>query len=428
MTAASSPTLLSLSSSNVSAGNTNLTLTGANLLDSNNFAQGVLTNTITGDVVVLSSSSSSAVVWSIGYNLVSGTYAVKVRNAYGESNSLQLVVTWNPGTLNVTAGSTAGGIVKFSSGAGYPSSIDGVAFSVTVSTSTTKYPTNIITCCTGNTLELEMPTAADGSVLVISFAGPVNTVNYTFYYSTNSTPAANIIALMDLDNGDKKVSFFNTTDLTATINSIRLVSTLDSSHSINVNVGSLVVTQSGTSVFTSFTATLKAGSYKLLANTSPYGYILMNTTVNVPFPTNYAPSSPQLSFNGGQVTITADLLSPVSYITVNGFRGSILTYSDTAVTYAVPALVTTDTQTAFTLASVALLPTSQFTLISDQPSNPSLPYSFDNSITTYYSSTNSECWMGLDSGQNLATSVSRISFFANLNWPNVAQYILYSTF
>jgi len=75
------------------------------------------------------------------------------------------------------------------------------------------------------------------------------------------------------------------------------------------------------------------------------------------------------------------------------------------------------------------LSSTQFTVFSDQNASVSnASVSFDGLTSTFYSSPNTQCWIGLDAGVGLAASISRISFFPNLGWTNVASKILYSTF
>jgi hypothetical protein len=122
-------------------------LNGTFLVDSNNFAEVTLTNTVTGDVVVFSATniSNTSVTFNVTKDVISGSYLVKVRNAIGESNGLSLVVYWNPGTVSWGAGgSNAGNIITVSSGAGYPSEIDGKTFRVSITSPGTVYPANIV--------------------------------------------------------------------------------------------------------------------------------------------------------------------------------------------------------------------------------------------------------------------------------------------
>jgi hypothetical protein len=89
-------------------------LNGTLLVDSNNFAEVTLTNSISGDIVVLPATniSNTSVTFNVTKDVVSGTYLVKVRNTIGDSNGLSLVVYWNPGTVSWGAGgSTAGNII-----------------------------------------------------------------------------------------------------------------------------------------------------------------------------------------------------------------------------------------------------------------------------------------------------------------------------
>lgn len=85
---------------------------------------------------------------------VSGNYQVKLRNDIGESNGISLVVNWVLGNGNYTkGGSTAGSIVSFTGGSGYPASISGL-FSIVISSQNALYPVNILSCCTANSLTL----------------------------------------------------------------------------------------------------------------------------------------------------------------------------------------------------------------------------------------------------------------------------------
>jgi hypothetical protein len=353
MAAASSPTLTASTSTNVNGG-ASVTLTGTNFLDSNSFAEVVLTNQASGAAVVLPTTNrtNTSVTFNVGSNVVSGAYEIKVRNIIGETNALPLTVNWNVPTVSWNAGgSVAGGIVTIS-GSGFPTSIDGIIFSISLVSGTTTSPANIVSCCSSNTVTIEIPPAANGTVYTLVFTGPVNTNNKTYTLSSSITPTANITAVTSDINqtvGPKNITFAATNNVSATITAIKLVSTLDSSHVINIAAGSWSTTGSGATAVTTFAATVNAGSYRLVVSTTPNGYISMNTTINNIFPTNAVTNPQPVSFNGGSVTIQASYLSPVSYITVNGFKGAISSYTTSSVTYSVPALITADTQTAFTL-------------------------------------------------------------------------------
>ena len=153
----------------------------------------------------------------------------------------------------------------------------------------------------------------------------------------NNTPTADATsAAVDGTPGLYNITVTNTSALFATILSIKLVSSLTKNYVIPVNISSLN-RSAGLSV--SFNATLNAGSYNLVINTSPYGYVNVSSNINITT-TITAPSSQEISFNGGNYTITSPFLSPVSYITVAGFIGNLISYNATAATYSVPPIVT----------------------------------------------------------------------------------------
>lgn len=86
--------------------------------------------------------------------------------------------------------------------------------------------------------------------------------------------------------------------------------------------------------------TLTAGSYSLRIRGSVY-YFSCTDILKVSAPGSLTSSGDTYSYNGGYYTITGTGLSAVSQIIVNGFIGKISEYSNTAVTYRLPAFVTT---------------------------------------------------------------------------------------
>jgi hypothetical protein len=339
---------------------------------------------------------------------------------------------WNIGSLSSSIGSTAGALLTLTGGAGYPQSIDGVAFSFSATAGNVTYPVKVVSCCSSNSVVLQVPSAPSGTSFTITFKGPVSSPSVTYSVSTSYTPTANLVSVVS-DNsvgvGNQNITIGSTSSLSVTISSIQLVSVQDNSFAISVPNNSWTTTGSSATAVTKFSVAVNAGSYKLLVNTSPYGYYLLNSTVDITIPTNLVSNPQNVSFNGGKYSIAGSYLSPVSYITINGFRGDIISYTTSSVTYRVPPLVTSNTQSAFNLVEVAKLPVSQFTFFSDNTANTSsIGNAFDELINTVYTSPNAQCWIGLDAGAGLKASISRFTFFANLNWANVAQYILYSTF
>lgn len=137
---------------------------------------------------------------------------------------------------------------------------------------------------------------------------------------------------------------------------------------------------------TTFDVNVPAGAYNVVA-TSNNNIFISSTAVNVNLPATKSIADGDYSFNGGSITITADNLSPASYITVNNKRGKLLSRTASAATYQVPSLVTTLTQTTFNLVpSVSPLDMKAFSYFSDTSANEAK--SFDNEEKTFYTSNN----------------------------------------
>lgn len=212
------------------------------------------------------------------------------------------------------------------------------------------------------------------------------------------TPTADVTS-STLNPGTQTIIFTATNAVAATISSIKLVSAIDSTSFIDIPANSWTSSGSGIGATTSFSATVNAGSYLIKANTQN-GYIAITTPVNVNFPTGVTPPTQDMSFNGGTFTITGNNLSPASYIEINGFKGVIQTYTSSAVTYKVPPIVTTLTQSTFSLVKEGLLDKRQFTYFSDQPAG-NQSYAFDGLTATFYGSSNAECYFGMDAGAGM---------------------------
>jgi hypothetical protein len=179
----------------------------------------------------------------------------------------------------------------------------------------------------------------------------------------------------------------NLTTHNSSIQAISLVSDFNTSFSVPVSNWNY----NNTTKLISFSVTPPPGSYNFLVSSGD-GYYLINSILNVSFPSGIVNTTQTTSYAGGSYTLSGGYLSPTSYITVNGFRGYPISTSNTSITYAVPPLVTGASQAKYSLASVSLLDLTQFTYSSDQPtSNVSL--AFDGVYTTIYGSANVPCWI-----------------------------------
>lgn len=370
-------------------------LTGVNIQDGSGFSEIVLTNQETGKsyVIASNSSNSTTAVFVVQAYVISGMYFVQVRNSLGASNPLELEVRWEVGSGSWKyGGSLEGSIITIGPGSGYPTTLDFFKFNITLTANSLQYPVSLLSCCQSNYISLKIPPLASSATFSLTFTGPKNIKSKSYAVSTSYTPTADITtASSPLQVGTNTIQISATNAVQASITNITLVSTMDETHILVVPNGTWTTNGTGASAITQFTVLLNAGAYKVMVETSPYGYIkLSNPIVNVVFPTNVIAPSQQLSFLGGTFTIQASYLSPVSYITMQGVKGKIVSYSSSAVTYQVPPLITTLTQSTFHLQEPSLLSYDSFTPFVDMANSTSsnIKASFDDNIESFYVSSN----------------------------------------
>jgi len=426
LNAGSSPNITNISASTATV--QNITLTGTNFTSGGTFSvcKVSLTNTDSKVVTILPtiSCSDTSAVFAVLSTVIAGNYQVQLLNDIGESNSKSLVINWVPGNPSYSyGGSVAGSIVTFTGGSGYPSSIAN-PFYIVVTSPTTTYVTNILSCCVGNNLTMLIPPAPNTTTITITFKSPANpssppTKTYTSYLS--KTPIISIVSAKIIPMGLSTIQVNRTSTATSPITGITLVSTTNPAMVTTISNW----TTNGT--LTLFNATLAAGPYQILIN-SAYGYYQCNDTLNVQIPSGINGSSQVASFAGGIYTISGNL-SPSSFILVNNLKGNIVSYNSSATTYQIPPLVTVNSNAAFGLAGVSLINMGQLTYFSDQNASISnVSAAFDGLINTIYGSPNVQCWIGMDIGNGLYAYIQRIRFFPSLQWSNTANYILYATF
>jgi hypothetical protein len=262
---------------------------------------------------------------------------------------------------------------------------DGSGYNVLLKSSTgDDLPVNIVSCCTDNVLRLALPPAANNRQVFIVFKGPITNVNNSYIYRQTLTPAITYNGTALTPGTSSTISFTRTDSLdisTINITQLDLVSTIDPSKIISVPSWTVNAAK-----VHSFVVTLPSGSYFIKALT-PYGYCQVDNTVNVGLESSATATSQSSGFSGGYFTITGNNLSPSSYITVNSFKGTISSYSNSSIIYNVPPFVTANSQAAFNLAQVTQIDSSLLTITSDQASNvTNATAAFDGIITTIYGS------------------------------------------
>lgn len=131
-------------------------------------------------------------------------------------------------------------------------------------------------------------------------------------------------------------------------------------------------------------------------------------------------------FNGGMLTLSGSGISPYAKLKINGFTATLTNVTDASATALVPPLITTITQSAYSLTTPSKLLPSQFTTISDTPSAASL--TFDGTHSTSYFSTGATCYVGIDVGAGLVLQATRIRYFPYSRWAVAANYLFGSIF
>ena len=229
-----------------------------------------------------------------------------------------------------------GNIVTFSMGSGYPSAL-GSGFNILVDIGGNNAAVSVISCCTNNVLTLALPPSPPTQTITITFKGPVGSYSTTYTTSNAMTPSI-IAPNTTFTPGASTVTFTRNDTTGLPITSLKLVSAVDATNIVTISN----FTNSSTTSY-SFTTTLNSGSYNILALTD-YGYCKVSNPISVGLPASVTAASIISSFAGGVFTITGNNLSPSSYITVNGFKGTVNTYTSTAVTYNVPPFITSNSQ------------------------------------------------------------------------------------
>lgn len=341
--ASNSPSLNNLTTSSGVA-----TLTGTSFTSGSSCSIS-LTNTVTQAVTVLPASSCSATsaVFTISATIISGNYNVRVRSEKGESNPMQLNVGWKSGSQNTWSGSTAGALVTFSAGSGYPVDLSNKQFSVTIKDGNNVVsPANVVSCCSGNSITILMPPAADTAYFTINFAGPTSSFKAGDYiaYAAN-TGTLSLISPSALSVGLNTITLNITKSVSNPIASIMLVSQRSAAYTIPVANW----TTNGTQI--TFSVLLTTGSFKFVVRGASLFYSIADV-INVAMPTNIISTAQSYSYNGGIFTIAASDLSPVSNIRVNGLKGALIDYNQntSTATYEIPSFITNLSQSTYNLA------------------------------------------------------------------------------
>ena len=174
-----------------------------------------------------------------------------------------------------------------------------------------------------------------------------------------------------------------------------------------------------------FNATLTGGIYGFRFFFAAYGWAdcVSNVSVTISAPTFTSFIS---SYNGGSFSLSGTGLSTSGTVNINGVKTTLQNVTGSDAVAIIPPFVTSETQTAFSLAEPEKLTLNQFTIISDTEANQSL--AFDGFLGTVYTSNSTgNCFIGADVGAGLTLLTTRVRFFPNSMWVIASNYILGAT-
>jgi hypothetical protein len=214
--------------------------------------------------------------------LISGEYTVKIRNDAGESNGMSVKIKWVPGSANIYSSGLAGARVTISGGAGYPLDLTNKQFSIDIKDPqgiTT--PANVVSCCSGNSIVLEMPPGVDSATYKVYFNGPVGSARYDYSSWGKNTGNLTLNSSSVVAPGINNINLTLLQSINNPIVSVSLVSVKSPLHTIPVNVAGVV--KNGTSI--TFSVNVPAGCYKFRIR-GAITYYSINNILNVTMPVN----------------------------------------------------------------------------------------------------------------------------------------------
>ena len=134
----------------------------------------------------------------------------------------------------------------------------------------------------------------------------------------------------------------------------------------------------------------------------------------------FTASLKQTSFLGGQITVTGQYISDSAVLKVGGFEGKVLSSTTSDAVFEIPPLLTPNVLTTFPELDVSSR-LGEAEIISDGGSAPEKV--FDELTSTTYSSSNADCYVGIDLGAGRVANIRRIRYFPTMEWNIVSTYL-----
>lgn len=409
-----SPKLTSMSVNSISSGS--VTLTGSNF----NLGTPVVVlthkNTSLVNVVTPTSTTATSITFTMP-SVQSGWYDVKVRiDPAGESNGYLLQVTTAITTRTPSTISTSGARVTIS-GSGLPNGWPNTLYSLRITHNSAIIQPTIFSA-TPSAFVVALPSSNSGDVFNVSLTTPTGgTLSSVFTSATANTPVLALTSPSTVASGSVSLTFSQSNLRTVVPNFVEIYSLYNSQEVLN---GTITSTTSGT---VEVTATLTGGKYGFRFFFASYG--LGSCASSLSATISSQPTSPAItaSYNGGSFILTGNGLSKSGTVKINGVRTTLVNVTSTNAVAIIPPFITSETQTAFSLAAPKKLTNNDFSIISDTASGKSL--AFDGFLGTVYNSASSgACFIGADVGAGMTLHLTRVRFFPNSRWTIASNYLL----
>ena len=411
------PSITSISTVTGVAGDT-VTISGTNL-DADSSESVVVT--VGGVSATVTASSATSVSFTVPGQLISGGYyliQVQVGNkGYASFSSTSLsqfqvtgrqILDVNPKTL-----SQGGGVLTITGG-GFDSSAD----TVTVNGVSAR----IISASASELKVVVPPTTSASLVPVVSFSGGSIQTPSSIVIST-STSVTPVISAVSVDGSGLIVSNSAAFSISFTGTNLNLEAPIviltDKSNSASTFTSTLSTTPGATSFSAPF-SNVVVGVYSVTVNYPNNGYakITVTSDVTVTWVTPTASPAQVVSgiAGGAEITISGNGFPDSSLVdaidfTVCGIEAEVVSSSASQIVIRAPAYLTPLSLQSYKLAEVSEIFGSP---ISDSGST-SASSIFDGVFSTYYSSTASSCYIGVDFGVNSLGLLSKIKYFPKVD-------------
>ena len=126
------------------------------------------------------------------------------------------------------------------------------------------------------------------------------------------------------------------------------------------------------------------------------------------------------SYAGGLLTVSGASISEQATITVGGMTGKVIEVRASEADFEIPPLINSDVLSTYPeLEEVSLVEAAA--ILNDGGDHPD--FAADGKYASFYSSSNAECWIGIDVGANKKVLINRIRYFPYNQWVLAASYI-----